>query len=72
VNGLDCFYLPAPETGIKRNAQGMSNDDFRRLLSDLKQRPISDQVLLRELLHRAMQTGATPRFPVTNHAVLTP
>jgi hypothetical protein len=72
MNGMDCFYLATPELGKKRNAQGLSTEDFRQLLSELKQRPASQQMFLRKLLHRAMANDAQAKFPVTNHAVPDP
>jgi hypothetical protein len=69
---MDCFSLPVPDMGKKRNAQGLSTDDFRRLLSELKQRPRSERMFLRKLLHRAIANGAPAEFPVLSHVVPDP
>jgi hypothetical protein len=72
MHETDCFRLPAPDMGKRRNAQGLSTDDFRRILTDLEQRPPSQRVFLRKLLHRALAHGAPTKFPVTPHAVPDP
>jgi hypothetical protein len=66
-----CFYLPAPDKFSKRNRIGLSTDDFRRILSDLKLRPPSQRAFLRKLLTRALATGPT-QFPVVTHVVDNP
>ncbi len=68
----DCFSLPVPDMTKKRNAQGLSTDDFRRLLSELKQRSPSQRLFLRKLLHRAIANGAPAEFPVPSHVVPDP
>jgi hypothetical protein len=72
MHETDCFRLPAPDMGKRRNAHGLSTDDFRRILTDLEQRPPSQRVFLRKLLHRALANGAPTKFPVTPHAVPDP
>jgi hypothetical protein len=69
---MDCFSLPVPDMAKKRNAQGLSTDDFRRLLSELKQRALSQRPFLRKLLHRAIANGAPTEFPVLSHVVPDP
>jgi hypothetical protein len=68
----DCFYLPEPDFGKKRNALGLSTQDFRRILSDLKHRPPTQRVFLRKLLSRAIANGQAEGFPVVSHAVPDP
>jgi hypothetical protein len=70
IQAMDCFSLPAPDMNKKRNALGMSTDDFRRILSDLRHRPPSQRVFLRKLLRRALASGA--KFPVVNPVVPDP
>jgi hypothetical protein len=72
INEMDCFFLPAPDMGKKRNAQGLSTNDFRQILSDLRDRPASQSAFLRKLLHRAIADGASSEFPVTSHVVPDP
>jgi hypothetical protein len=72
LDEMDCLVLPAPDIRKKRNSQGLSTADFRRLLSELKQRPPSQRAFLRRLLRRAIANGAPTQFPVTNHAVHDP
>jgi hypothetical protein len=67
-----CFYLPAPGSGPKRNALGLSTADFRRILCDLKHRPPTQRVFLRRLLRRAIANGQSNGFPVVHHAVPDP
>jgi hypothetical protein len=71
-NEMDCFFLPAPDMSKKRNAQGLSTDDFRQIVSDLRHRPASQSAFLRKLLHRAIANGASSGFPVTSHVVPDP
>jgi hypothetical protein len=71
-DNMDCFFLPAPDWSKKRNAQGLSTEDFRQILSDLRQRPTSQSAFLRKLLQRAIANGASTKFPVTNLAVPDP
>jgi len=66
------FVLPAMDASKKRNAQGLSTSDFRRILTDLRHRPPSHREFLRKLLRRALATGAPTHFPVVNHAVPDP
>jgi hypothetical protein len=72
MDEIDCFSLPVQDLNKKRNAQGLSTDDFRRLLSELERRPPSDRVFLRKLLHRAIASGTPAKFPVLNHVVPDP
>jgi len=72
IPGLDGFRLPAIDPRTKRNAQGLSTSDFRRLLADLKHRPPSQRAFLRKLLRRVIATGAPTHFPVVHHVVRTP
>jgi hypothetical protein len=69
---MHCFSLPVPDIGKKRNAQGLSTDDFRRLLSQLKHEPPSQRMVLRKLLHRAIANGSPAKFPVLSHVVPDP
>jgi hypothetical protein len=71
-NEMDCFFLPVPDMSKKRNALGLSTEDFRQILSDLKQRPTSQSAFLRRLLHRAIRNGASTKFPVASHVVPDP
>jgi hypothetical protein len=66
------FSLPAPDSFSRRNALGLSTDDFRRILTDLNQRPHSQRDFLRKLLSRAIATGAPTHFPVVDHVVSDP
>jgi len=68
----DCLTLPVPDRFKKRNAQGLSTNDFRRILTDLKHRPPSQRAFLRELLSRAIATGAPTHFPEVSHVVPDP
>jgi len=72
LSGTDCLSLPTPNQGRKRNAQGLSTSDFRRLLCELKRRPPSEREFLRKLLSRAIANGTPTRFPVVDHAVPDP
>jgi hypothetical protein len=72
MDEMDCFSLPAADISKKRNAQGLSNDDFRRILSDLRHRPPSQHVFLRRLLRRALAREAATKFPVVNRVVPDP
>jgi hypothetical protein len=67
-----CFHLPPPDMRKKRNAQGLSTADFRRVLTDLKHRPPTQRVFLRKLLSRAIANGTPNGFPVVHHAVPDP
>ncbi len=69
---MECFSLPMPDLSKKRNSQGLSTDDFRRLLSELEQRPPSQRLFLRKLLHRAIADGAPTKFPALNRVVPDP
>jgi len=66
------FSLPAPLGRAKRNSQGLSTQDFRRILTDLRHRPPSQRAFLRKLLHRALLTSAPNEFPVVHHVVPDP
>ena len=68
----DCLYLPVPDGFQKRNAQGLSTGDFRRILTQLKHRPPSQRAFLRKLLSRALATGAPTHFPAVHHVVPDP
>ena len=70
--GTDCLTLPVPDMRMRRNAQGLSTADFRRILSELKHRPPSQRAFLRKLLSRAVVTGAPNGFPAVHHAVRDP
>jgi hypothetical protein len=50
------------------NFKGWTTSDFRRLLSDLQQRPRSHRAFLRKLLRRAAASSMPIGFPVANHA----
>lgn len=67
-----CFFLPAPDLSKKRNAQRLSTEGFRQILSDLNHRPASQRAVLRKLWHRALQNGASTKFPVASHVVPDP
>jgi hypothetical protein len=64
--------LPAQSKHGKRNTHGLTTGDYRRLLSQLSQRPSSQRAFLRKLLRRALSTGAPARFPVTSRDVHNP
>jgi len=68
----DCFTLPERSRTGRRNSQGLTASDFRRLLSDLSLRTPSHRAVLRRLLKRALANGATTEFPVTDHAASHP
>jgi hypothetical protein len=70
--GTDCLSLPATDGSGKRNAQGLSTGDLRRLLCELKLRPPSQRIFLRMLLRRALTTGALTQFLVPNRVVHDP
>jgi len=72
LHEVGSFVLPTMEASKRRNAQGLSTSDFRRILTDLRHRPPSQREFLRRLLHRALATGAPTEFPVVNHAVPDP
>jgi hypothetical protein len=72
MNETGGLILSAVDKSKKRNSQGLSTSDFRRILSDLRQRPPSQRAFLRKLLSRALATGAPTYFPVVNHAVPDP
>jgi len=72
IPGTESFRLPPIDPRKKRNAQGLSTSDFRRLLTQLKHRPPSQRAFLRKLLRRAIATGAPTNFPVVHHVVRTP
>ena len=61
--GTDCLTLPVPNMGTKRNGQGLSTADYRRLFSELKLRPPSQRAFLRKLLSRAIVTLRLPDSP---------
>jgi len=46
--------------------------DYRRMLSDVRMKPPSQQTFLTKPLKRAAITGAVLEFPATTHASLTP
>jgi hypothetical protein len=68
----DCFFLPAPDCGSRRNALGLSTADFRRILCNLEHRPPTHRVFLRKLLRRALANGQANAIPVVHHAVPDP
>jgi hypothetical protein len=68
----DSLSLPAPDMAKKRNFQGLSTADFRRLLSELNRRPPSQRAFLRKLLSRAIANGAPTDFPVASRVVHDP
>ena len=68
----DCLRLSAPHGLQKRNAQGLSTSDFRRILTQLKHRPPSQRAFLRKLLSRALATGAPTHFPAVRYVVPDP
>jgi hypothetical protein len=68
----DCLSLAVPDRFKKRNTQGLSTSDFRRILTDLKHRPPSQRAFLRKLLSRAIAAGAPTHFPVASHVVPDP
>jgi len=45
-------------------ARRMTTSDYRKLLSEMRQRPASQRAFLRKLLKRAAVNGATIDFPV--------
>lgn len=49
-----------------RTRFGLKTADFRRLLSDLKRRPLNEREFLRKLLKRAVAAKASKEFPATN------
>lgn len=49
-----------------RTRRGLKTADFRRLLSDLKRRPLNEREFLRKLLKRAVAAQASKEFPATN------
>ena len=69
---VDTFFLPPLDPRKKRNVHGLSTSDFRRLLSDLRQRPPSQRAFLRKLLRRALAVGAPTGLPAVNHVVRNP
>jgi hypothetical protein len=54
-----------PENHL-RPRHGLKTADFRRLLSDLKRRPLNEREFLRKLLKRAAAAKASKEFPATN------
>ncbi len=52
--------------GVKRIE--FTIDGYRRLLSEMRVRPLSQRVFLQKLLRRAVLNGAIREFPVPNHA----
>lgn len=72
VSSTGCLSLPEPDENKKRNLQGLSTADFRRLLTELRHRPPSQRAFLRKLLKRAIASGAPVHFPVPHHAVHNP
>jgi hypothetical protein len=72
IPGTESLRLPPIDPRKKRNAQGLSTSDFRRLLTQLKHQPPSQRAFLRKLLRRAIATGAPTNFPVVHHVVRTP
>ena len=44
--------------------------DYRKMLSGITTRPLSQHAFLKKLLKRAAMTGAPTKFPVVNHAAL--
>jgi hypothetical protein len=70
--GTDCLSLPEQEKNKKRNPQGLTTADFRRLLSEMRRRPPSERAFLRKLLKRAIASGDPVNFPVTDHVVGNP
>jgi hypothetical protein len=67
--GTDCLSLPATDGSGKRNAQGLSTADIRRLLTELRLHPPAQRIFLRKLLRRALATGAPTQFPVLSRVV---
>lgn len=51
---------------VKRVA--VRTTDYRKMLSEMRQRPPSQRAFLKKLLKRAALTGAAYKFPVPNHA----
>ena len=72
IPSVESFRLPPVDPRKRRNVQGLSTSDFRRLLTELKHRPPTQRAFLRKLLRRAMATGAPAGFPVVHHVVRTP
>lgn len=72
IVGAHNFRLPAVDPRKKRNAQGLSTADFRRLLTELKHRPPSQRAFLRKPLRRAIAMGTPTHFPAVDHVVRTP
>jgi hypothetical protein len=72
LSGTDRLSSPEQDENKKRNPQGLTTADFRRLLSEPSLRPPSQRALLRKLLKRAIASGAPANFPVTNHVVRNP
>jgi hypothetical protein len=64
--------LPVQYKNRKHNPCGWTTSDYRRLLSELRLRPLSQRAFLRKLLNRALANGAHTEFPVTNRVVPDP
>ena len=71
-SGADRLSSPEQAKNRKRNPQGLTTADYRRLLSELKLRPPTQRAFLRKLLNRSLATVAAKQFPVTNRAVRNP
>jgi hypothetical protein len=67
-----CFTLPEIDMSQKRNSLGLSTADYRRILSELKNRPPSQRAFFRKLLVRALAMSAPAHLPVTHHVVPDP
>ena len=51
---------------------GFRTADYRRMLTEMRLRPLSQRTFLKKLLKRAALTGAAHEFPVALHAVRDP
>jgi hypothetical protein len=71
-SGTDCLSLPEPDKSKKQNSYGLTTGDYRRILTDLRQRPPTQRAFLRKLLKRALATNAASDFPVPTPAVQDP
>jgi len=55
-----------------RSPRVRTTADCRRLLSDLRMRPITQRIFLRKFLQRAVANGVRTSFPFPISAVVTP
>ena len=71
IPNTDASRSHRPGTGLQAPPKhsGLRTADYRRLLSDMRMRPLSQHAFLKRLLKRAVLTGQGHEFPVTNHAV---